>query len=477
MNKRWLRLLAVLLAFGLLAAACGDSDDDDAGDDGGDAATEETEAPADDAGDDGGDDATEETEAPADDDGGEAASGDGVALEWMTRPDNPEEAAVYDAISTQLNGELDGVELTYTPGSNEGNGYQQTLLTNLSAGTAPDVFWIPGTDIADFASRGVILDMREFADAAGHSDADFYPGPMAQLTTELETGQPGNALWGLPRDVSTFGLYLNLDLIAEAGAPNPIELEAAGEWTWDAFLEVAEAVAALDTSIFGYAQANWWGPNGAWMNAAGGGFFNDDRTACGLDADGSIEGLTFLRDLYASDVAVPFGEDPEAPFRAGQVGMFQNGRWATPGIRTVDFNFDVVGLPAGPSGGPGNWLFWGAYVVNADTADPAAAWELVANLTRADVQAQISELGANIPSRVSQEALDAFLTFTPPENNQAFLDGLANDPTTEGPLWAGSWPEFDGLAGTEIGAVVTGDRDIDDFAANICSEVAPAFGG
>ena len=62
-------------------------------------------------------------------------------------------------------------------------------------------------------------------------------------------------------------------------------------------------------------------------------------------------------------------------FRCRPVAMFQNGRWATPGIRTVDFDWDVVGLPEGPAG-PGNWLFWGAYVVNADTADPAAAWEL-----------------------------------------------------------------------------------------------------
>ncbi|MDH3680605.1 MAG: extracellular solute-binding protein, partial [Acidimicrobiia bacterium] len=220
----------------------------------------------------------------------------------------------------------------------------------------------------------------------------------------------------------------------------------------------------------------WWGPNGAWMNAAGGGYFNADRTECALDSAGSIDGLSFLRDLYATGNAVPFGEDAEAPFRAGTVGMFQNGRWATPGIRTVEFDWDVVGLPEGANG-PGNWLFWGAYVVNADTADPAAAFQLVQALTRADVQAQISELGANIPSRVSDEALDAFLGFTPPTNNQAFLDGLQNNPTTEGPLWTGSWPEFDSIAGAEIGAVITGDRDIDDFQANICAETAAAFTG
>jgi multiple sugar transport system substrate-binding protein len=395
----------------------------------------------------------------------------------MTRPDNPEEAAVYDTISGQLDAQLDGITLTYEPGDNEGAQYQQKLLTNLSAGTAPDVFWIPGTDIADFASKGVILDLRQYADASGHNDADFYPGPMAQLTTELDTGAPGNALWGLPRDVSTFGLYLNLDLIAEAGVDDPRVLAANGEWTWDKFKEVAEGIAAIGGEIKGYGQSAWWGPYGAWMNAAGGGFFNADRTACNLNADESIAGLTFQRDLYATDAVIPYGEDPETPFRAGTVGMVQTGRWATPGMRTVDFDWDVVGLPTGPAGGPGNWLFWGAYVVNANTADPEAAWALVEALTTAETQAEVSALGANIPSRVSQDALDAFLTFTPPANNQAFLDGLASNPTTEGPLWVGSWPEFVSLMDAEIQAVVTGSRDLAEFQANICAETAAAFGG
>jgi multiple sugar transport system substrate-binding protein len=394
----------------------------------------------------------------------------------MTRPDNPEEAAVYGTISDQIDAQLDGVTLVYEPGSNEGAGYQQTLLTNLSAGTAPDVFWIPGTDIADFASRDVILDLRQYADATGHSDADFYPGPMAQLTTELETGQPGNALWGLPRDVSTFALYINNDLISEAGVDDPRVLEANGEWTIDKFNEVVAGVAALGGEIKGYGQSAWWGPYGAWLNAQGGGFFNADRTACALDAPASIAGITALRELYSGDTVIPYGEDPEGPFRAGTVGMFQNGRWATPGIRTVDFDWDVVGLPSGTAG-PGNWLFWGAYVVNADTEDPEAAWALVQALTAADVQAQISELGANIPSRVSQEALDAFLGFTPPANNQAFLDGLAQNPATEGPLWSGSWPEYVTAMDGAIQAVVTGERDIADFEANICTEVSAAFDG
>jgi branched-chain amino acid transport system substrate-binding protein len=58
LSKKWLRLLALLLAFGLVAAACGDSDDDDAGTDAETEATEDTEAPEE-------TEAPEDTEAPA----------------------------------------------------------------------------------------------------------------------------------------------------------------------------------------------------------------------------------------------------------------------------------------------------------------------------------------------------------------------------------------------------------------------------
>lgn len=403
-----------------------------------------------------------------------APAAEGVTLRWRTRPDNQEEANVYQSISDNLN--LDGVTLVYEPGGSETASYQDVLKTELASGTAPDFFWIPGTDVADFATRGLLYDLRSLADAtAGYSDSDFYPGPMFHLTFDPATSSAGPALWGLPRDVSTFALYLNLDLIAEAGADDPRELEANGEWTWEKFLEVAAAVNALGSDVRGYGGSAWWGPYGVWMNAAGGNFFNADRTACGLDTPEALAGLTFAQNLYTSGVAVPYGEDPEPPFRAGNVAMFQNGRWATPGIRTVEFDWDVVGLPTGPAGNPGNWLFWGAYVVNANTAHPEQAWQLVQALTTAQTQGQVAALGANIPSRVSQEALNAFLTFTPPANNQAFLDGLANSPTAEGPLWAGSWPEFVSVMDAAVSSLLSGQSSIDDFANTVCDEANKAF--
>lgn len=409
-----------------------------------------------------------------------APAGEAVTLRWRTRPDNQEEANVYASISAELDAQLEGISLVYEPGGSETASYQDVLKTEIGAGTAPDVFWIPGTDVGDFAMRGLILNLADLAGATeGFSVDDFYAGPMDALTYNPETtaqGAGSGALWGLPRDVSTFVLYLNQDLIAEAGAEDPIELAKAGQWDWDAFLTVAQQVRVLGNDVYGYGANAWWGPYGTWMNAAGGGFFNDERTACNLNSPESLEGLSFERELYQSyDVAVPYGEDSEPPFRAGKVGMFQNGRWATPGIRTVTFDWDVVELPKGPGGDAGNWQFWGAYVVNANTKHPAEAWRLVQELTQADVQAKISAMGTNIPSRVSDEAIDAFLTFTPPANNQAFINGLQDNAVAEGPLWAGSWPDFVSVMDARVSALMTGQETIEQFGATICDEAGKAF--
>jgi len=405
------------------------------------------------------------------------ASGEPVEIRWRTRPDNDAEAEVYASISEQIdeaNG--DAVSLSYEPGTNEGSPYQDQLVTEIANGTAPDVFWIPGTDIARFQQEGLILDLAPMAAEGGFDTSEFYPEPMYHLTFDPELGEPGDHLWGLPRDVSTFALYLNNDLIAEAGADDPRALAAAGEWDWEAFVEVAEQVTELGGANRGFAMNGWWANYGAFMNAAGGGFFTEDRTACALDSPESIAGLTQVRDMYDAGLTVPFGEDGEAPWKAGTVGMFINGRWATPGARAdASFNWDVVELPQGPSGSQGNWLFWGAYVVNAETENPAEAWELVQALTAADIQGQISELGANIPSRMSDAAIEAFLTFSPPENNAAFINALSDEPTAEGPLWAGDWPQFDTLMNDAVTAVINGTRTIEDYEAKICSETAPAF--
>lgn len=398
---------------------------------------------------------------------------DEVTLRWRTRPDNQAEIDVYQAANDTLDASWEGVSLTYEPGGSESASYQDVLVTEIEAGTAPDVFWIPGTDVARFAEAGLILNLSDIAAMDPDYSADnFYAGPMSFLTTGIE-GQE-TALWGLPRDVSAFAIYYNAELFDEAGLDYPET-----GWTWEEFGEAANEISALGDEIYGFGMNAWWANWGYFVNAAGSGFFNEDFTACGLDNEGTVEGLQFASDLFASGAAVPWGTDSEPPFLAGNVGMFMNGRWATPGtVANADFEWNVASLPVGPSGEGTNWLFWGAYVVNAKTEHPEDAWKLVSKLTSPEIQGSIAALGANIPSRATDDAIELFLGSLPDSgvNNQAFIDGTTSaDVRTEAPLFFGNWPAIDTAYGTAVTSVFNGEMTAEDFASTICQTVAGEF--
>lgn len=394
-----------------------------------------------------------------------------VTLRWRTRPDNQAEIDVYQAVSDEIDASWDGVALEYEPGGSESASYQDVLVTELEAGTAPDVFWIPGTDVARFAEAGLILNLADLAAADEEFDAEaFYPQPMYFLQTSVEEGTP--ALWGLPRDLSAFAIYYNADLFDAAGLDYP-----ATGWTWEQFEEAAAEITALGDETVGFGMNAWWANWGYFINAAGSSFFNEDYTACGLNNEATVAGLDFAKSLFDNGYALPWGTDSEPPFLAGNLGMFMNGRWATPGtIAQADFNWNVAPLPVGPSGEPTNWAFWGAYVVNANTANPEAAWELVTRLTNEDVQGQIASLGANIPSRATEGAVELFLNTLPDSgvDNQVFIDG-ASVGVAEAPLFFGNWPAIDGAYGNGVTAVFNGEITAQEFADSICDQVAGEF--
>jgi len=394
-----------------------------------------------------------------------------VTLSWRTRPDNQAEIDVYTAASEAIDAAWDGVALEYQPGGSEGASYQDVLITELTAGTAPDVFWIPGTDVARFAELGLILNLADLAAADADFNAeDFYAAPMQHLTTPLEEGQ--EALWGLPRDVSAFAIYYNQDLFDEAGIEYPTE-----GWTWDEFFAATEAISDLGGEIKGFGMNAWWANWGYWVNAAGSSFFTEDFKGCGLNNEGTVAGLEAARSLFENEWAVPWGEDAEPGFMAGTVGMFLNGRWATPGvIANADFNWNVASLPVGPSGEPTNWLFWGAYVVNANTENPEEAWELVTQLTSAEIQGQIAALGANIPSRQTEDAVSLFLESLPESgvDNTVFANGAAAG-VAEAPLFFGDWSAIDAEYANQVNLVLNGELSAQEFADTICDRVAPLF--
>jgi multiple sugar transport system substrate-binding protein len=411
---------------------------------------------------------------------------DDITLRWRTRPDNQAEIDLYQSISDTIDKEWDGVTLKYEPGGTEGAGYQATLLTEVAAGQAPDVFWIPGSDVATFAKAGAILNLNDLAKDAKFDVSVFYPQQVKELTYNPDTKNNEGALWGLPRDASSMVLYYNADLFEEAGVDTPDKQIAAGKWDWKAFEDTAKAISQLSSGsnqIYGFGMNSWWANWLLFVNEANGNkfnsYFNEDRSACGLNQPGTTDAMKFMASLYANKYAVPFGTDSEPPFVSGNVGMFMNGRWATPNnLKSLKFKWNAAEVPAAPDGTKSNWLFWGAYVVNAKTQHPKEAFELLTRLTSVEIQSQVTALGANIPSRAGEDAVKAFTDSLKDQkadlNNQAWVDGLQYA-IAEAPLWGANFQNIDSVVGAEVGKVMSGDVKPEDFTKNICDQVNTFF--
>jgi multiple sugar transport system substrate-binding protein len=443
MLKRTLSWLGLMTIFSIILTACGASTTPQGG-----AATSAPAAPA-------------ATTAPA-------ASASAVTIRWRTRPGDAAEQKVYEELNALVNEKLaaQGITAVYDPAPNQG--YFEKVKTELAAGNAPDIFWIGGVELADFVNTGEILDIKPLIDKdTSFKITDFYPNVIDALTRD-------GKIYGLPRDISTMVTYFNEDMFKAAGLKTPKELAAEGNWNWETMLDAAKKLTVPASQQYGIGFGNWWGPGwGYFVNAAGGSPFTADRKGCALNSPEAIAGATYVQNLY-NEKLLPAGDaDGEALFNAGKVAMYFNGRWFAPGVRTnATFAWDVAEMPEGKT--KSTWLFWGPYLVSAKTANPDAAWEVLKVLTSAEATGKVAALGSNVPPRSDQAAVDAFLSASPPANNQAYLSGVPYA-ALEAPVWDGSWADFSGTVQSLWDQMIAGQITPEEFGAQACEQTASTF--
>ena len=199
-RRNFLRMTTVMLS-GTILAACGPK------------ATPTSEAPA-----------PVDTPVPA----------EPAKVRWRTRPADSGEQAVYQTLSDEIDDRFPNITVTYDPAPVQG--YLDKALAEFSAGTAPDIIWIPGASYSAYASKNVLLDIMPYLDSSSELGVDsFYPNLMEEIIHE------GKA-YGLPRDISTEVTYFNADLFKSKGLKTPRELGEEGNWNWDTLLESAQAL-------------------------------------------------------------------------------------------------------------------------------------------------------------------------------------------------------------------------------------------
>lgn len=196
--------------------------------------------------------------------------------------------------------------------------YPTKILTMYAGGTAPDAiecdaYWAP-----DWFSRRMAVHLDPLLDADPDASRDDYVEHfLPDMTVD------GN-LYGLPTDAGPMIWQYNTDVIGESGMPTPLEYYEQGEWNWDSFVELGNAVTDKEANIYFHTSFYSWA---YWMPMAwtfGGSMFNEDVTQCTVDSEAFITALQYtleLKDVHEIMPAPGTASDLGLNFRSGNVGM------------------------------------------------------------------------------------------------------------------------------------------------------------
>lgn len=174
-------------------------------------------------------------------------------------------------------------------------------------------------------------------------------------------------------DTSGTAMGINLDIINQIGAPNPVDLYNSGTWTWDAMLDIMR-LATADTT--GDGMNDRFGISGQPGDIAfyliGG---NDGRMVSDdfnyyLDHPNTIEALEFLETIFVEGLwEYDRGQGMDVgdwgrnfwSFQNGTSALFPTATWALSND-PLSFEFAVVPWPTGPANTSGNtWMGgWGS---------------------------------------------------------------------------------------------------------------------
>lgn len=254
--------------------------------------------------------------------------------------------------------------------------YQTTLTTQIAGGNAPDLAWLSESAIKDFISAKALFALDDtFQHTEGYRFDDLLPA-----ATQL--WRSGGKLYAYPFSTSPFGVFVNTDLFKAAGQRTPAELIAAGQWNWQTAVAEASTIAAktgrTGLVVRDFEYKNWDYLSTIWTGW-GAQTWSTDGRKCGFTQSSMVDAMTFIHRAIFSDRAMP-GPGATADFFAGEAAMTITQISRASLLSGGGFSWDLVRLPAGPSG-TYSVIGQGAMGVLRKGAHAAAAAEFLAFLT------------------------------------------------------------------------------------------------
>lgn len=257
--------------------------------------------------------------------------------------------------------------------------FDEKMLADFKAGTAPDVFQGCCTFFPVWAQKDYALDLRPYVEAdLDHATIQDWD-PVQYRAFFTRDGKQ----YGLPKYHGALALYYNKDLFDQYKVDYPNE-----SWNHDDYLA---AMRRLTHDRDGDGKTDLWGSmlDISWdrlqvhVNSWGGHFVDpNDPTRCLMAEPPAMQALEWIRDRMWSDHVMPTFLDVQkmgtrAAFVAGRLAMVEDGSWALKDILSgAAFRIGVAPFPAGPVR-RATLATTDGFGIYAGTRHPDAAWELL----------------------------------------------------------------------------------------------------
>ncbi|MFF2299605.1 ABC transporter substrate-binding protein [Arthrobacter sp. NPDC058127] len=221
--------------------------------------------------------------------------------------------------------------------------YWTKLQVGAQGGTAPDAFWMLGTNFHVYAANDQLLPLDDAIKSA-NIDMGVYPKPLVDLFK-----YKGHQ-YGLPKDFDTVGLWYNKELFDAAGVAYPTD-----QWTWKDVQAAAAKLTNPANGTFGIAaplnrQEGFYNT----IAQAGGNVISDDGKKSGYDDPKTQAGLQywvdFIKNGYSPSLKQFADTEAVAQFENGKVAMYYGGSFYAQRFHEnagLKSKVDVTSLPKG----------------------------------------------------------------------------------------------------------------------------------
>jgi multiple sugar transport system substrate-binding protein len=309
------------------------------------------------------------------------------------------------------------VEYIYTP-TTAGTQLSEKLMTNIAAGTPPEVARFDRFLVPTWGAQGALTDLKERFNQAGIKEEDYFPFAWDEATW-------GGAVYCLPYDTDDRAFYFNKTHIREAGYdPDnmPTDIDEINEMGKKLTIREGPRIKQLG-----------WIPWRLGVEMCGflwnGEFYDPDTYELTMNHPQTVRGCEWMVERAEEwDIEVidtfseAFGGGAQQAFTSGLVSMEFGGSWMIANHDRYAPDLDYMTMPhpwPTDEGRKATWAGGWSYVIPKGAPNQDAGWEFLEHHCSPEMVHRFCMETSHIPTQI-EYAEDPFYTSDP--RHKVFMD-------------------------------------------------------